>query len=277
MDQLHGRTAVVIGGGGGIGRGIVLALAGAGMKVVVADIEEASAAAVASEVGERGGTAVAATVDSTERASLDDLVAFACASYGGVDLLSNNVGVIADRRLAQASEADWAWFLEFNVMSIVRSVDVFLPALRARPDAHVVITSSMAGLLALSAEQAGGFHTGLYVTTKHALVGYAQMLRAELAAEGIGVSVLCPGLVEGNLSVTSARHRPARFGGPDPSVTSQPPNPFAMPSEAIGPMVVDGIKANRQFLFTHGDELIGGLLTDRNDRLMADLRATPSA
>jgi NAD(P)-dependent dehydrogenase (short-subunit alcohol dehydrogenase family) len=276
MEDLIGRTAVVIGGGSGIGRGISLGLADEGMRVVVADIEPDSAAAVAAEIGDRGGAAAARRVDGTSVESLEELAAFATAEFGGVHVLSNNVGVIADRPIPEATEADWGWFLEFNIMAIVRGVRVFLPHLRAHGGpAHIVNTSSMAGLLALDPALTGGVHTGLYTTTKHALIGYSAMLRAELAPEGIGVSVLCPGLVAGNLSVTAARNRPARFGGPAPAAPRQVP-PSAMPNEDIGPRVVAGIKANRLYLFTHDDESIEAMLQARHDALLADFRATPA-
>lgn len=276
MQELDGRTAVVIGGGSGIGRGISLGLGAAGMRVVVADIEPDAAATVAAEIRDRNGTAVARRVDGTSVDSLEELAAFATAEYGAVHVLSNNVGVIADRPLPDATEADWGWFLEFNVMAIVRGVRVFLPHLRAHGEpAHIVNTSSMAGLLALDPALTGGVHTGLYTTTKHALIGYSAMLRAELEPEGIGVSVLCPGLVAGNLSVTAARNRPERFGGPAPAPPRQVP-PSAMPNEAIGPRVVAGIRANRLHLFTHDDEYIATMLQARHDALLADFRATPA-
>jgi NAD(P)-dependent dehydrogenase (short-subunit alcohol dehydrogenase family) len=274
MEQLQGRTAVVIGGGGGIGRGTALGLAGEGMNVVVADIESDTARAVADEIAARGGTAAAWQVDATERGSLAALADHTVERFGAIHVLSNNVGVITDRRLDAASDADWAWFLEFNLLAIVRGVDVFLPHLRAHGEpAHIVNTSSMAGLLALPPAATGGVHTGLYTTTKHALIGYSAMLRAELAPEHIGVSVLCPGLVVGNLSQTAARNRPQRFGGPDTSVTARPAPPSAMPNEAIGTHIVAGIKADRLHLFTHTDPYIADMLQARFDALMADFAA----
>ena len=270
MQDLDGRTAVVIGGGGGIGRGISLGLAGAGMNVVVADIEAATAEAVQREISAAGGKSIAAKVDATDRASLDALASSAVNEFGAVHVLSNNVGVIADRRLDAATEADWAWFLEFNVMALVRGVDVFLPYLRSHGEpAHIVNTSSMAGLLALPPAAVGGIYNGLYTTTKHALIGYCDMLRAELAPEGIGVSVLCPGLVAGNLSSTAARNRPQRFGGPlaDPRA-GVTPNPAAMPNAQVGPIVVRGIRANRFYIFTHPEAVT--LVQQRHQAVLDD-------
>jgi NAD(P)-dependent dehydrogenase (short-subunit alcohol dehydrogenase family) len=248
---------VVIGGGGGIGRGISLGFAAAGMNVVVADIEVESAARVAAEITSGGGRAVARPVDATDSNALATLAQQTVDEFGAVHVLSNNVGVILNRRLDEASEADWAWFFEFNIMAIVRGNQAFLPHLRATGEGgHLVNTSSMAGLLALPPAAVGGYFNGLYTTTKHALIGYCEMLRMELAPEGIGVSVLCPGLVAGNLSSTAARNRPARFGGPmaDPRAGAAP-NPAAMPNDEVGPIVVDAIRANRFYIFTHPESV----------------------
>jgi NAD(P)-dependent dehydrogenase (short-subunit alcohol dehydrogenase family) len=275
VEELEGRGAVVIGGGGGIGRGIALGLAGAGMDVVVADIDPATAAAVAGEVAgvaSPGRRVLPATVDATSRESLTALADLAVAELGAVHVMANTVGVIANRPLPEATEAEWAWVIEFNVMAIVRAVDVFLPYLRAHGGpAHIVNTSSMAGLLALPPAAVGGFANGLYTTTKHALIGYCDMLRSELAPEGIGVSVLCPGLVAGGLATTSAKHRPARYGGPtaDESTTATPV-PGAMPNEEIGPTVVRGIRGDRRYIFTHWDDMITGLVEARHREVLDD-------
>lgn len=268
---LSGATAVVIGGGGGIGRGIAMGLGRVGCNVMVADIDPESSNAVATEVRAVGGCAVAAAVDSTNVDSLSALAEATEAEFGGVNLLVNLVGVITNRRLDEASEQEWAWFLEFNVMAHVRANNVFLPYLRLNaPSAHIVNTSSMAGLLALGPEVVGGFNNGLYTTTKHALIGYCAMLRMELEPEGIGVSVLCPGLVAGDLSATSARHRPDRFGGPvDNPRAGAGPNPAAMPNEQVGPILARAIEHNRFLIFTH--ENSGPLMTSRYDEFMDDL------
>jgi NAD(P)-dependent dehydrogenase (short-subunit alcohol dehydrogenase family) len=151
----------------------------------------------------------------------------------------------------------------------VRANNVFLPHLRAHGEpAHILNTSSMAGLLALGPAMVGGFNNGLYTTTKHALIGYCDMLRMELAPEGIGVSVLCPGLVAGNLSATSARNRPARFGGPAVNPREgAAPNPAAMPADQVGPIVARAIAANRFYVFTHDDP---SMVEARHAQVLAD-------
>lgn len=254
MRDLQGKTAVVIGGGSGIGRGIVLGFADAGMSVVVADIESGSAERVAEEVRARGARSVAIRADATDPASLEALAERATAELGAIHLLSNNVGVVIDKPLARCTEEDWGWGIEFNLLSIVRGVRVFLPRLRAHGgEAHVVSTASLAGVLALPPSPTMRAHLGIYTATKHAVVAFSEMLRGELEPERIGVSVLCPGLVRSNLGSTSARNRPERFGGalPDPG----PPDPeiaaLMMPEEQVGPVVVDAVRANRLHIFTH--------------------------
>ena len=270
MDELQGRGAVVVGGGSGIGRGISMGLAAEGMKVLVADIDPESAAAVTDEIAFHGGDARSHRVDATDDGSLAALADRASDELGKVHVLANTVGVVADTPLVEATEAEWAWFVEFHLMTAVRAVNAFVPAIRAHGEGgHIVLTSSMAGLLALPPSHTGGVNTGLYTVMKHALVGYSEMLRGELAPENIGVSVLCPGLVQSNLGSTSARHRPERYGGalPDP-MAGRGPIEGAMANEDVGPIVVRGITANRAYIITHPET--APLVKARQDAVMAD-------
>ncbi|MDT3445776.1 MULTISPECIES: SDR family oxidoreductase [unclassified Pseudofrankia] len=281
MDLLDRLGAVVVGGGSGIGRGTALALAAEGMRVLVADIDVETAEATRDEIIRRGGDATAAYVDATDEASLAKLTARA-EDLGGVRVLIHTVGVHTNAPLTTADENLWAWFIEFHLMSAVRVVRAFLPLLRGHDGgSHIVVTSSMSGLLALPAAETGGTDTGVYTALKHAIVGYGEMLRMEVAPEGIGVSVLCPGAVVTNLGSTTARHRPARFGGPLPDpMAGRTMSPDMIPSgmlqhEAVGPYVVRGIRANRAYIITH-TEMADQVLA-RQQRLLDDIAffATP--
>ena len=253
MDDLNGRVAVVTGGGSGIGRAVALTLGAEGMTVAVADIRSSKAGAVASEIESRGGRALGIGVDVTSVESLaaaaDEIVAWA----GGVNLLCANAGVLARvGPLAEHTLGDWEYTLSVNVMGVVKTVAAFLPALRASaPDAHIVNTASLGGLTANVRAPIGA-----YIASKYACVGYSEMLRAELAREGIGVSVLCPGVVASNLTATSAENRPDAFGtqlaAVDAGASSSPPNPASvMAAEAVGPIVINAIRANRLHVLTH--------------------------
>lgn len=249
MKDLHGRTAVVTGGASGIGRGIALALGAEGMTVAVADLDADGAARVAREIG---ATAFPLALDVTSTASLEAAAKEVAARSGGAHVLVNNAGVMLPLRpLHETSEADWDYILSVNLLGVVKGVAAFLPQLRAHaPDAHIVNTASMGGLVAVP-----GFPIGAYVTSKYACVGYSESLRGELAPLGIGVSVLCPGMVVSKLGATSARNRPVRFGSqPAPPAAAAADPAIAarmLPAEDVGPVVVRGIRANRLHLLTH--------------------------
>ena len=255
MDDLNGRVAVVTGGGSGIGRGIALALGAEGMTVAVADVRRSSAEAVAAEIESAGGGAFAIGLDVTSVESLAAAAKEVAAWAGGVNLLCANAGVLARiGPLADHTVEDWEYTLSVNVMGIVKTVGAFLPALRERaPDAHILTTASLGGLVSDVRAPLGA-----YIASKYACVGYSEMLRAELAGEGIGVSVLCPGVVESNLMATSAENRHDAFGPqPTPQLgggaeASAPALPaWAIAAEDVGPIVIRAIRSNRFHVLTH--------------------------
>jgi NAD(P)-dependent dehydrogenase (short-subunit alcohol dehydrogenase family) len=238
------------------------------MRIVVADIEEGGAEEAATQIAGRGGEAVGCAVDATDRASLRALLDAATERFGAVHFLSNNVGVVPRTTLASATENDWSWVIEFNLMSAVRAVDVFLPALRAHGEpAHIVNTASMAALVVHPAE----IQIGLYTATKHAFLGYGSTLRSELAPEGIGVSTLCPGMVASNIAATSARNRPERYGGPlpPPPAASGNRSPRTISPDEVGRLVVRAVRANREHILTHTDSL--ALIARRQAGLLDDV------
>lgn len=268
MQQLADKTAVVTGGGQGIGRGIALALAREGMRTAILDIELDAALATAEEIESAGGRAIGLQVDVTHERSLADAAASVVRNLGPVHVLSNNAGVSAPQGpIADKSDADWQWVFSVNLFGIVKSVQAFLPGMRAHAQGgHIVNTASMAGLIAVPE-----LRVGIYSASKYACTAYCENLRAELAPEGIGVSVLCPGMIDTQLSATSARNRPAEFGGPlaTPAPMPDEMRRSAMAPEAVGPIVVRGIRANRLHILTHPETAIR-LVKARFDSIQED-------
>jgi NAD(P)-dependent dehydrogenase (short-subunit alcohol dehydrogenase family) len=231
------------------------------MTVAVADIHEPSAIAVASEIQGRGERGFPIRVDVTSPSSLADAARAVVERTGAVHVLCNNAGVmVAPGPSADLLPADWDYVFSVNVFGVVQGVQAFLPILlRSVPDAHIVNTASLGGLFVVD-----GASLGVYLASKYACVGYTECLREELASRGIGVSVLCPGMVESNLPHTSARNRPSRFGvQPDPiqhreteqAIDEMTRDRRTLTPEQVGAIVVRGIRENRLHIVTHPEAL----------------------
>jgi NAD(P)-dependent dehydrogenase (short-subunit alcohol dehydrogenase family) len=279
MQDLTGRTAVVTGGGSGIGRGISLGLAAEGMRVAVLDLNGEAAATVAGEIDAKGGQALPVAVDVTSSEALKAAAKEVAQRFGGVDVLCANAGVMLPLGpLTEKSESDWEYVFSVNVHGVVKTVDAFLAQLRAAKEAHIVNTASLGGIVSVPQVP-----LGVYISSKYAVVGYSECLRFELSSEGIGVSVLCPGVVQSELYHTSASQRPERFGGPQ-TVDAAPGDPTGgagvgtvtpMPAEEVGPIVVRAIRENRLHIFTHPASL--PLAEARFESIRADYEAEAKA
>lgn len=256
MNRTDTGTAMIIGAGSGIGRALACVIAARGMHVTAADIDGSAAMETARIIRTSGGVADAAQVDACDPDQLEALASACRAAPGhaGINLLAVTVGAIVDRPLEAASAVDWAWMLDLNLMAHVRSVAAFLPALRTAAGRRgILLVSSMGGVLEPGPADCGGAHLGLYIAAKHALVGYAGVLRHELAGESIGVSVALPTRVAGNLEQTSRAHRPAQYGGPADTGARPPPRTGLLPAEEAARRLLAGFDHGRFCLFTCPD------------------------
>lgn len=250
MDDLQGKTAVVTGAGGGIGEGIAHAAAEKGMKVVVADIREAEAQRVAAAInakasGATGPQAIAVQVDVSDLASVEAMATAAEAAFGEVDLLCNNAGVWVGALMQDADMADWDYLIKVNYYGVIHGVKAFLPKMLARKSGHIVNTSSMGGLLA-------GPPEGLYCTTKFAIMGLSEALLMEVAAEGVGVSVLCPGLVDTGL-IANLANRPEAMNGTAEHSVEAPDTASGISPIDVGQRVIDAVRENQFYIITHNE------------------------
>jgi NAD(P)-dependent dehydrogenase (short-subunit alcohol dehydrogenase family) len=180
--RVRDRVVVVTGGGRGIGRGLARRFAIEGARgIVVADLDEASALAVADELGEVG---LGTRCDVADDDAVGELIALAEESFGPIDLFCANAGVIQETGLDTSDEA-WSLAFDVNVRSHVFAARRLLPGWVERGEGYLLTTASAAGLLT----QIG---SAPYSVTKHAAVGFAEWLSITYGDRGVGVSCLCP-------------------------------------------------------------------------------------
>ena len=191
--DLDGAVAVITGAGSGIGRATARSMATRGARVAVSDVDAERAEETAALVERAGGKAIAVKVDVAEQADLEDLRDQCLKQFGRVDVVFNNVGVLAMGAPESLPVEAWLRVLDLNVLSIARSNVVFLPLLLAQGRGHVVNTASASGLLAY------GFDRLPYVASKHAVVGISEALAFYLGPKGIGVTCVCPSGVITNI------------------------------------------------------------------------------
>lgn len=202
------KTALVTGGGSGIGRGLAVALAREGAKVIVADIREAPAKDVAEEIKAEGGEAIGLACDVSDYEAVAAMKARANDAFGVVSFLFANAGASAFDYITDMIPGDVAWIVEVNMLGVSHCLQAFLPDMIAQKSGHVVATASMAGLIPgwLPAHAP-------YTASKAGVIGMMFNLRPELAPHNVGCMVLCPGAVTSNMT-SAPNYRPARFGGP---------------------------------------------------------------
>lgn len=182
----NGATAVVTGGGSGIGKALALAMAERGALVVVADIDEASAKAVAAACGPK---ALARHLDVRDAEAVRKVVDDAARLTGSLDYLFNNAGIGVGGEVQDLTVAHWDRIIDVNIRGVVHGVAAAYPIMVRQRSGHIINTASLAGLGAAPLLTP-------YSMTKHAVVGLSISLRAEAVAYGVRVSALCPAAVE---------------------------------------------------------------------------------
>jgi NAD(P)-dependent dehydrogenase (short-subunit alcohol dehydrogenase family) len=268
MTQVQGRTAFITGGANGIGLGIARTFAKAGAKLALADIDGAALVRAKSELqgitkvetyqlDVRDRNAYAATADAAESA------------LGPVSLLFNNAGVVVAAPATKLSYELWDCVIGINLYGVINGVQTFLPRMVERNDGgHIVNTASGAGLVATTSGV-------LYTTSKFGVVGMSEAMHPELAASGIGVSVLCPGPVQTDIVQRSADLAPT--SGATLSVEQKRRMDEALAQaaqylqqgvsiDAVGQMVLKAVEGNR--LYIHTDRAVVDMIKARTKAIL---------
>jgi len=255
MPEYQGKTVVITGAGSGLGAAMADLFAAEGAQLCLLDIDGARVEEKAVALRAQGVEAFALAVDVANKASVAEAAAAVDQRYGGCDVLCANVGVQQFGAIDKLTAQDWSWVLSVNVMGVIDTVAAFLPLLRQRGgERHIVITAS-------SSYFTPGIRMAAYVTSKYAVVGYGEVLRQELAAEGINVSLLFPaGMITRHLE-SSVAARPAALGESRmdredidammASVDMTQANHVATAAHAVRNLLAD-LRAKQPYIITHG-------------------------
>jgi len=275
MRDVAGKVAFVTGGASGMGLAMVRSFAAAGMKVAVADIEQQALDQVAAEFAGRNSEVIALPLDVTDRAAMERAADATEEAFGKVHVVCNNAGVAVGGAVDEMSYPDWDWVLGVNVNGVVNGVQTFTRRIEAHGEGgHFVNTASMAGHIAVPG-------LSVYSMSKFAVVGLSEVMRVDLAAKNIGVSVLCPGVVRTNI-FDSGRNRPASlvgekdtasmlFAGDSPGeeraarLADLLAN--ALDPAAVGDMVLHAVLSDEFYIFTHPE--IQPIAEARRDEMAA--------
>jgi NAD(P)-dependent dehydrogenase (short-subunit alcohol dehydrogenase family) len=271
MKDFAGRTAFVTGGANGVGIGLVRALLAQGCNVAIADIRsESIEAALKSLPAPR---VMGLQVDVSSREAMTRAADQVEAKFGPVSLLFNNAGINLFQTIEESSYDDWDWVMGVNLHGPINGVITFVPRMiAAGKGGYVVNTASMAGFLSAG-------KPGIYNTTKFAVRGMSESLRASLAPHGIGVSVLCPGLVKSYI-YASDDIRPADLkAGAKPVDTENVKrlaevHEFGMEPDVIAARVLDGMREDRFHIFSHPE--FKDELRELFDEILQDFRDYPA-
>jgi NAD(P)-dependent dehydrogenase (short-subunit alcohol dehydrogenase family) len=247
--EFTGRVAVVTGGASGIGLATAEALAGRGMKLVLADVEEPVLDGAVDRLRSAGAEAVGVACDVGDLQQVEALAETTWDTYGGCHVLFNNAGVAVFGPIQEMTHQDWEWCLRVDLWGPIHGVEAFVPRMiEGAEGGHVVSTASFAGLVP-------NRDLGVYCVAKYGVVALSEVLRNDLKPHGIGVSVLCPMRVETNIDA-SHRNRPEHLGGAGNSGAIPAPTDDELVGRLIGAgavaeMVVQAIAGNELYVIPH--------------------------
>ena len=193
----EGQVAVVTGAASGIGRALATRLSTLGATVVVSDVDEEGAIAVAESINARSNSrAEAVTTDVTDAAAVSELVKGTLKNHGRLDLMFNNAGIAVTGDARDLEVAHWRRVIDVNLMGVVYGSDAAYKVMAEQGFGHIVNIASLAGLLPFPTNAP-------YSATKHAVVGLSTSLRSEGRDLGVRVSVVCPGFIDSNIYTAS--------------------------------------------------------------------------
>ncbi|MDA1074424.1 MAG: SDR family NAD(P)-dependent oxidoreductase [Proteobacteria bacterium] len=258
MQDVTGKVAFITGGASGMGLAMARSFSAAGMKVVIADIEQTALDAAAAEFEASNADVLTLKVDVTDRNAMEQAARKTLDRFEKVHVICNNAGVAVGGNVSDMEYSDWDWVMGVNVNGVINGIQTFLKRIKAHGEGgHIVNTASLAGHIPVP-------RLSVYNTSKYAVVGLSEAMRLDLAADGIGVSVLCPGVVNTNI-FNSERNRPHDLEGehdntallsgdlsdPERAQRMEAIMASALSPQVVGDMVLHAIQNDEFYIFSH--------------------------
>lgn len=254
MKELSGKTVFITGGAEGIGFHVGRALAGEGMRLMLADIDTEQLDKAVQTLKGEGFEVEGVGCDVALRSDLEAAAEKTVQTFGKVHMVINNAGVSVIGSQQRISEENWRWVIDVNLMGVVYGTQVFTPYVQSHGEGgHMINVASMAGMKGFGL-------AGPYSATKAAVISLSETWRDELEPKGIDVSVMCPAFIKSRI-YDSARNRQQRYGGPvyfeeqlkkKPHLAGQKDNVVnGIDTEIAGRRFVEAIKNNEFYIFTH--------------------------
>ncbi len=276
MQAFEQRVAVITGGASGIGLAMAERFAAEGMRIVLADIEDAALQAAVHKLEAAGAQAIGVRTDVADWAQMQALAQTTIDTFGKAHIVCNNAGVSILGPLWELSIDDWRWMYDVNFWGVIHGIKAFVPIMREQAEpGRVINTSSLAGFMPV------GTHSP-YCSSKAAVVSVSDSLRSELNAEDspIGVSCLCPGMVDTQIH-QSWRNRPTgdapwsdrESSDPEIVATSERIQGSGMPAENVAERVFDATRADRFWIWS-GDHALN-VIGERMQPLLAGRDPAP--
>lgn len=251
MDDFSGKIAVITGGASGIGLATAKVLAREGMKLVLADIEQGPLDAAVADFNAQGTDTIGILTDVSSREQVNAMADQAFDHFGKVHMLFNNAGVALNGAIQDMTHADWEWSMNVNLWGPIHGVEAVVPRMIKQDEGgHILSTASFAGLVPNQG-------LGIYCVTKYGVVALSECLFRDLRPHGIGVSVLCPMIVDTNIG-NSARNRHDAYGGPA-EIRRRSEEDQAnlrggnLQVKEVAELVLNAVKAGRLYIHTHAD------------------------
>jgi NAD(P)-dependent dehydrogenase (short-subunit alcohol dehydrogenase family) len=251
VENFEGRATVITGGANGIGFATAREFASRGARVMLGDIDQSALDDAVATLRADGVDAHGVLCDVRKLEDVEHLADEAFRVFGEVHVVFNNAGIAYAGPIVQTSHDDWRFVIDVDLWGPIHGVEAFLPRLIAQGgESHIVFTSSFAGLIP-------NVGLGPYCVAKYGVVALAETLAREVRPNGIGVSVLCPMIVETNLLANTERVRSEDYGPAHSEaqtvqqLASAPDDDSVLNVEDVARLTTEAILANRLYVLPH--------------------------